>query len=223
MPEDLARELKPTRRSPVRRLSPEVLAAILAGALSGVAGALLFATLHAIIIVPIWDRMTSGLVFGAIAGAGAGWAFAEWYPSAVRTTTKPSVSTGARFGALLWLAVAPVTGADALMRAVGLSSRYELLAVAVAILLALAGGGALGWLVTHRFRGTLAGAVAGLLLVVAMAGPVPVGRSMRALNIFLAVFLAAVLGGIALSLASPSIFSRIARRRDQHAIAISDT
>lgn len=206
----------------MRRLSAEVLVAVLAGALSGVAGALLFATLHAIIIVPIWDRMTSGLVFGAIAGAGAGWAFAEWYPSAVSTRAKRRVVSGARFGALLWLAVSPVTGADALMRAVGLASRYELVAVAVAILLALAGGGVLGWLVSHRFRGALAGAVAGILLVVAMSGPVPVGRGSRALGIFLAVFPAAVLGGIALSVLSPSIFSWIARGRDQQEIARDD-
>lgn len=198
----------------MRRPSPEILAAILAGALSGVAGALLFATLHAIIIVPIWDRMTSGLAFGAIAGAGAGWAFADWYPSAIRTRTARGVGTGARFGALLWLAVTPVTGADALLRAAGLAPQAELFAVAVAIVLATVGGGALGWLITRRFRGALAGAVAGVLLVIAMAGPVPVGRSSRALRIFLAVFPAAVLGGIALSLLSPSIFSWITRGRE---------
>lgn len=196
-------------------MPPEVFAAILAGALSGVAGALLFATLHAIIIVPIWDRMTSGLIFGAIAGAGAGWAFAEWYPAAVRTRTKCNLSIGARFGALLWVAVAPVTGADAFLRAVGLAPRYELLAVGVAVVLALAGGGALGWLITRRFRGAIAGAVAGLLLVIAMSGPVPVGRSSRAFNIFLAVLPAAVLGGFALSLFSPSVFARITRGRQE--------
>ncbi len=91
----------------MRRPSPEVLAGVLAGALSGVTGGLLFATLHAFIIVPIWDRMTFGLVFGAIAGAGAGWAFAECYPAAVRTRTKRSMGVGARFGALLWLAQWP--------------------------------------------------------------------------------------------------------------------
>jgi hypothetical protein len=195
------------------RASPEVVAAILACALSGVAGALLFATLHAFIIVPIWNRMTSGLISGAIAGAAAGWAFAECYPEAIRTRTMRMVGIGARFGALLWLAVTPVTGADAILRAAGLAPRYELLAVAIAVVLGLAGGGALGWLITRHFRGTLSGAAAGLLLTIAMAGPVPVGRSTRALHIFLAVFPAAVLGGIALSLFSPSIFSWITRGR----------
>lgn len=198
----------------MRRPSPEVLAGVLAGALSGVTGGLLFGTLHAFIIVPIWDRMTFGLVFGAIAGAGAGWAFAECHPAAVRTRTKRSMGVGARFGALLWLSVAPVTGADALLRATGLAPRYELLAVAIAVVLGLAGGGLLAWQITHRFRAALAGAVAGVLLIVAMAGPVPVGRSQRALNIFLAVLPAAVLGGTALGLFSPPIFARITRGRE---------
>lgn len=193
----------------VPRPAPASIAAIIAGALSGVAGGLLFATLHAIIIVPIWDRMTSGLVFGAIAGAGAGLAFAECYPEAVRVRTRSNLLIGARFGALLWLAIAPVSGADALLRATGLAPRYELLAVAVAVLLALAGGAALAWIITHRRRAAIAGAVAGILLVIAMAGPVPVGRSTRALGIFLAVFPAAILGGIALGLLSPSIFALI--------------
>jgi hypothetical protein len=196
------------------RGSPEVVAGILAGALSGVAAALLFATLHAFIIVPIWNRMTSGLISGAIAGAAAGWALAECYPEAIRTRSMRNVGVGASFGALLWVAVTPVTGADALLRAAGLASRYELVAVAVAVILALSGGGILGWLITRRLRGALAGAAAGLVLTIAMAGPVPVGRSTRALRIFLAVFPAAVLGGIALSLFSPSIFCRITRGRE---------
>jgi hypothetical protein len=194
-----------------RGASPQVIAGILAGALSGFAGALLFATLHAFIIVPIWDRVTSGLISGAIAGAAAGWAFAECYPEALRTRSVRNVGVGAGFGALLWLAVTPVTGVDAILRAQGLASEDELVAVAAAVIVALAGGGTLGWLFTRRFRGALAGAAAGMLLTIAMAGPVPVGRSTRAFHIFLAVFPAAVLGGIALSLISPSIFWWITR------------
>lgn len=197
--------------APVRRVSPEILAGIAAGAVSGVAGGLLFATLHAFIIVPIWNRMTGGLIFGAIAGAGAGAAFAACYPEAVRARTTHNVVIGARFGALLWLSIAPVTAADALLRATGLAPRYELLAVAVAVILALVGGATLAWLISHRIHATVAGAAAGLLLVIAMAGPVPVGRSARAFNIFLAAFPAALLGGIALALISPSIFAQIAR------------
>ena len=196
-----------------RGWSPEAAAAVLAGALSGVAGGLLFATLHAIIIVPIWNRMASGLVFGAVAGAVAGWAFAESHPAAIRVRSTRGIADGALFGGLLWAAVAPVTAADAVLRATGVAPRYELVAVAVAVVLALVGGGGLGWLLTHRFRGALAGAAAGLVLIVAMAGPVPVGRSPRARNIFFAVLPAAVLGGVALGFFGPLMFARITRAR----------
>lgn len=196
-----------------RRLPPEIVAAIVAGALSGVGGALLFATLHALIIVPIWDRMSSGLVWGGVTGAAAGWAFAECYPDVVRTVTKRGVLSGVLFGSLLWISIAPVTGADAILRLLGLAQRYELLAVAVAVILAVIGGGTLGWLLTHKRRATIAGAVAGLLLVVSMAGPVPVGRSPRARNIFLAVLPAAILGGAAVSLLAPVIYRRLTRGR----------
>lgn len=173
----------------------------------------MFAALHAMIIVPIWNRMNSGLAFGAMAGAAAGWAFAEFYPEAVRTRAMRSVVIGARFGVTLWLVVTPVTAADVFLRAVGIAPRYELFAVGVALTLAVTAGGTFGWVITHRVRGALAGAVAALLLVFAMAGPVPVGRSMRAFNIFLAVLPAAFLGGIALGLFSPSIFALITRGR----------
>jgi hypothetical protein len=197
----------------MRRIPSEIFAAVLGGTLSGVTGGFLFATLHAFIIVPIWDRMTTGLIFGAIGGAAAGWAFAEFYPEAIRAPTKRGVIIGARFGLTLWLVVAPVTAADALLRAVGLAPRYELLAVGIAVVVALSGGAALGWMITRRVRAAVAGAVAALLLVIAMAGPVPVGRSMRAFNIFLAVLPAALLGGIALGLFSPSIFVLLTRGR----------
>lgn len=157
--------------------------------------------------------MTSGLVWGAVTGAAAGWAFAECYPDAIRAVTKRGVLNGVLFGALLWVSIAPVTGADAVLRLLGLAPRYELLAVAVAVVLAVVGGGTLGWLLTHKRRAAIAGAVAGLLLVVAMAGPVPVGRSPRARNIFVAVLPAAILGGAALGLFAPVIYRRLARRR----------
>jgi hypothetical protein len=52
----------------MRRIPREIRAALIGGMLSGIAGALVFAVAHAMVIVPIWNRMGSGLLFGAVAG-----------------------------------------------------------------------------------------------------------------------------------------------------------
>jgi len=167
--------------------------AVIAGALGGIAAGLVFAILHAFIIVPIWDRMMGGLVFGALAGAVAGWAYAELYPEQLDVTQ--SMVTGAKYGGLLWLAVTPVSLVDAVLRAIGFLPRYELVGVASAVLLAVASGALWGWYRTRRKLGLVACAAATLALTMAMGGPVPIGRSLWAFGIFLAVLPASIVAG----------------------------
>jgi hypothetical protein len=175
---------------------------MIAGAIAGLCGALLFALAHAIVIVPIWNRSAFGFFSGALAGTVAGWAYTELGFDRIRTGSErhvwPRLASGAWFGALLWLAVVPVTAADAVLRVLGVAPQYELVAVGVAVALAVGGGALLGWRRVPTSRATIAGASATMLLTMAMAGPVPVGRSLRALTIFLAVLPAAVLGGAVL-------------------------
>lgn len=175
---------------------------IAAGLLSGLAGAIVFAALHAVIIVPIWNRMGSGLIFGALAGAVAGWALSELHPAVGSGNIRRAAFGGARFGAILWLLVTPVTAADMVLRAAGIAPRLELVAVGVAVVLALGAGALYGWRTIRRRRAMVAGALATLTLTIAMAGPVPVGRSVRSLGIFLAVLPCAVVGGVLLALVS---------------------
>jgi hypothetical protein len=176
---------------------------VIAGAAAGLCGALAFALAHAIIIVPIWNRSGSGLFSGALAGAAAGWAYTELRFDLARLGVVGRIgdhlASGARFGALLWVAVVPVTVADALLRIFGLDPRTELVAVGVAVLLALAGGALLGWRRMRTRRAAIAAASATLLLTIAMVGPVPIARSPRALGIFFAVLPAAVVGGVILA------------------------
>lgn len=186
-------------RSPWQ-IRPELWSGVLCGLLSGIVGALVFAAAHAVLIVPIWSRMNSGLVSGGLAGAVAGWALVELYPAYARSSAPGAATLGARLGGVLWLLVAPVTAADALLRATGVAPRFELVAVGVALILAAGGGAAFGWHRTHRRRGVISGGLATLMLTVAMAGPVPVARSPRAFGIFLAVLPAAVVGGALLAL-----------------------
>ncbi len=164
---------------------------LIAGALAGLAGGLLFATAHAFIIVPIWSRLASGLLSGVAAGVVAGWAYTELRFDA-------SITSGAQFGALLWFAVTPVTLVDAVLRALGFANRYEIVEVVVAVALALAGGAFLGQWRARRRRAIISGAAAALVLTMAMAGPVPIARNARALGIFLAVLPAALISGAVL-------------------------
>ena len=177
------------------RIPREVWLAVGAGLVSGVAGSLLFATAHAIVIVPIWDRMWSGFVSGAVAGMAAGWALVEVAPRVLSTSPWRATALGAGFGGLLWLLVAPVTLIDMVLRRSGIREQSEFIEVAVAVTLAIAAGGAFAWWRTRRWRATIAGALATLLLTVAMAGPVPIGNGARAVRIFLAVLPVAVLAG----------------------------
>jgi hypothetical protein len=170
-------------------------AAMLVGALAGVGAGLVFATAHAFIIVPIWNRMLGGLAWAGVVGAVAGWTYTELYPEERAAGAGLSAAAGARYGALLWLAVAPVTLVDAALRAVGFLPRYELIGVGIAVALAVAMGCLLGWYRTRRRRGMVAGAAAALLLTFAMAGPVPIARSPRSLGIFLAVLPASIIAG----------------------------
>ena len=169
-------------------------AAMLAGAIAGLSAGLVFATAHALLIVPIWDRMMGGLAFGVVAGAGAAWAFTELYPEA-QATLRSSAYAGARFGGMLWLAAAPATVVDAALRTTGVTESARWLEVPVAVLMFVTAGALLGRSRRPTRRAMAAGAAATLLLGLAMAGPVPIMRSPRAFLIFLAVLPAALVAG----------------------------
>lgn len=139
-----------------------------------------------------------GLVFGVVAGATAGWAYAELRPNA-----PASLKSGLAFGVLLWISVVPVTLTNAALRASGFAIEHRTLTDAIAVVLALAGGAALGWLRTRRMRAVLACSAAALVVTMAMGGPVPVGRNVRAVEILFAVLAASLIGGAVVGLLAP--------------------
>jgi hypothetical protein len=165
----------------------------MAGAIAGLSAGLVFASLHAIIIVPIWDRMYGSLFGASLVGSIVGWAYAELMGDDSRAI-RPG--RGALFGALLWLAVVPVTLTDAALRQ--MTRRNEMLEVVVAVGLALLVGGVWGRLRTGHWRGTIAGAAAVFALTLVMGGPVPIANSVWALGIFFAVLPACVVAGVLL-------------------------
>ena len=168
---------------------------LLGGLLSGLAGAVLFATAHAVLIVPIWNRMWSGMLFGGLTGVLAAWALTELNPEVETATVGDALRTGTGFGATLWFLVSPVTALYALVRTLGLRPRYELIEVGLAVTLAIGFGAAFGWHRARRRRAAAAGGLATLGLMLAMGGPVPIERSLRALGIFVAVLPAAAISG----------------------------
>jgi hypothetical protein len=166
---------------------------IVAGAVAGLAAGLVFAALHAVIIVPVWDRMVGSLMLAVLAGSVIGWSYAELYPE--QSDVAASAWSGSRYGALLWLAVVPVSLADAALRAVGFLPRYELVGLVVAVAIAVAAGALWGWRRTGRRRGLAASAAATLALTMVMGGPVPFARNVWAFGIFLAVLPASIVAG----------------------------
>ena len=200
---------------------PRVRLALIAGFLSGLAAGLVFATAHALLIVPIWNRMAFGLSSAAVAGLAAGWAFVELGFDRAGADPRPSWAThaaaGLRFGALLWLAVVPVTLADTALRLAGIAPRFELVAVVVAVCLAITSGGFLGSRLGGTRRAMIAGAAATLLLTIAMAGPVPLPNGRRAVAIFLSVLPACMTAGLILGL-TVRTFAFPEHRRRPHAI-----
>src|SRR5687767_15414677 len=200
---------------------PRVRLALLAGFFSGLAAGLVFAAAHALLIVPIWNRMAFGLTSAAVAGLAAGWAFVGLGFDRARADQPRSwaadAAAGLRFGALLWLAVVPVTLADTAFRLAGLAPRFELLAVVVAVCLAITGGALHGLRLAGTRRAIVAGAAATLLLTVAMPGPVPLPNGRRAVAIFLSVLPACMTAGLILGLAIRILGFPVHRRRP-HAV-----
>jgi hypothetical protein len=183
---------------------------LIAGALAGLVAGLLFAVLHAIIIVPVWSRMVGGLLFGVAAGVTAGWAYSEL--SGESPARHSSARRGFSFGVLLFLAVVPVTLVDVVLRATGMVERHRDVTDAIAVGLAVLGGVTVAWIRAHRRRAIIAMGAASLCLTMAMGGPVPVGRNVRVVEIFLAVFAASIFAGTVLGAVEPKLRGLVGSR-----------
>ena len=170
---------------------------VFCGVVLGVAGLLLFGTIHAIAIVPIWSRLLGGLPFAVAVGLAVSWAYHEYRRSA---SPPPGVGTGLRFGALVWLVGLPAT---ALANGMRLKAPQAPLPgwVDVACLgLAALGGAALLWGLTRTRRGALAGAIALGVLLAAGGGPVPVANGGRAIGLWGGFLVVEAVGGAILAL-----------------------
>src|SRR5205823_4372200 len=149
---------------------------IIVSSLLAALGVLLFGTLHAIVIVPIWRRLAGGLPFALLAATGLTWFFAS-----LRTCGR--IQTDMRhallFGLLLWISVLPTTAVGLISRLSGFHRRFDALETIVAIVVAAGSGALLAYVFRLPVRLRIASAVVVVALVVAMAGPIPISNGLR--------------------------------------------
>lgn len=170
---------------------------VVCGLLLGVAGALLFGAIHAIVIVPIWRRLLRGLPFAVAVGLAVSWAYHEYR----RSSSAPAgVGAGLRFGALVWLVGLPATALGTGMRLQPLRGPVPWWIDLATVGLAAMGGAALLWGRTRTRRGALAGAIAVGVLFAYNGGPMPIADRARAFGLPAGFFVIEAVGGAVLAL-----------------------
>ena len=195
------------------RINRDVAAWVIAGVVVGLVGWLLFVSVHAVVIVPIWNRSAGGIPFALIGGlalAGCMWS--------MRIET---FAGAAGFGVFMWLLLLPSTAVAGLLRVLNVRHQMGDWDTVVDLSIAAITGYLAGLLLRHSQRVALALSIGMALLMTAMAGPVPVTNSRRAMTLFVMFLPMFVIGSVVvfvvhqftLRLASTPLRERCARTR----------
>jgi hypothetical protein len=174
--------------------------ALVAGALSGIAGLLVFLVIHAVWITPIWFILPMGLVLAIVGGLAAGWAYVELLPYLpVRPWTALALM------GLICLILAPALAlAEVRQPLFNVTPAGSTLAVTVPVaaarfvleLLLTAGlaGGLAGWWLGRTPQAALATALAGLTFALGPGHNIPfiggtsgVGKELALMGAIIAV------------------------------------
>jgi len=166
------------------------------GAIVGAVGAVSFAIVHAMLIVPIWSRIPGGMVQAVPAGIALAWAFEQLVGA--RNWRTPA--HGAVFGAVLFLTLVPGTVFANTLRLAG-AHPGEWPGTIGTLTIAAASGGFAGWILTRERRVSRALAIATLVLTAAAGGPVPVVNSARAAWLFVGFLPICLVAGTAAAFA----------------------
>lgn len=179
---------------------------LIAGTAIGALGVVLFGTVHAIAIVPIWTRLLGGLPFSLVAGLAMGWALFEMR---MQGRFGRGALAGIAFGFLLWATLVPMTLFGITVRATGMHDNGPVWETVVEAGLALGAGVAAGRLIGGGWRSGLALGAASLGLTLAQAGPIPLTNSSRAALLFIGLAIAYVVSGLGLGLISSALSKRL--------------
>lgn len=156
---------------------------LLSGAVLGVLGTLAFGLAHAVLIAPIWWSLPGGVAFALLAGIGMAWSFAELHGRA----GMPRVADGWKFGALVWVALAPMTVFANAVRAAGFHDpARDTWEVMAGLALSFAAGAAVGWSRARRWRAAVLMGVTLVAVAMVMGGPIPVVNGVWAAGLFAA-------------------------------------
>lgn len=192
---------------------------VICGLLLGMAGVLLFGTIHGIVIVPIWERVFRGLPFAIAVGLGVTWAYHEYRQSA---SHRSGLGAGLRFGALLWLAGLPAAALGNGMRLRPGQEPVHWWVDVGTVVLAAVGGAALLWVLTRKRRGAVAGAIALGVLFAYNGGPMPIEDSARAFGLVAGFFVIEAVGGAVLAFLYARLVSPQASIEGTAALASSE-
>jgi hypothetical protein len=181
----------------VRHLRDPRLALATLSLLLGAAGVLLFGTVHALAIVPIWWRLAGGLPFAVAAALPVTWL----YHTLVRAGRwPPAAGAGLRFGALCWAAELPATAFVNLMRWASAPGPRPGWVDPVSLLVAAATGAALFGPLGRTRRAALAGALACGALLAMAGGVVPIVNGRRAAALWAGLLAVEACAGVLLAI-----------------------
>ncbi len=159
-----------------------VRASLLASPITALAALLVFGTVHAWWIVPIWARLPGGIPFVLVGSLAVAWFYGRL--RAAGRLPESVISGGVTFGVGMWLSLLPATALMLVARATGFHASHDGWETALEVAVAAATGALSGRFLERDRRTALAGALAAVALLLTQAGPVPFLNGPRPLGLF---------------------------------------
>lgn len=176
-------------------------AALVAGGISGIVGLVVFLTVHHFWILPIWFIAPIGVLFAALGGMAAGWAYHELLPAFPGRPWSILVLMGLILAILAPSVIlaefrSPMFAINSAQDAtlVVSTGRAVFIFVGELVLMSTLAGGLLGWLIGGTRAAAIATAIAGLAFALGPGHNIPflsgTPATMKGIAILLLVILA---------------------------------
>lgn len=183
---------------------------LLAGAAIGLLATLLFGLIHALTLVPIWNRLLNGIPFCLITGITIGWLRFEMQRNGILPS---GVIKGLYFGFLLWLTLIPMNLLGLILRKTAIHNPENSWEVFIESTLAFLTGVTCGYFIIKRVRFIIAFGLASLTLALTQAGPVAVMNNIRSAWFFVALGIVYIFSGYVFELIEKIISMAWSKRK----------